>query len=503
MPRPPPRHQLFARLSVAPGGLVRWLAFLGAVGGLAALVGGLQNKVHLLVILFSMIIGFFAIIQPVVALFVVFVARGVFDLLWWIPGTVFGLNMLQVFSGAVAGLSAAFFLLELRRFEKHPCFRPFLVYGSLMVFAFVRNYFMGKTYRLGTLDLFVQYTSPFLLLFLTSDLFRDRGLRRWLLLITTLVGVVPVSTSIWHFLQGQMGSYYLHGYYRLLGGYKNLHNHAFMMVIFSALAFFWASFPRAPVPLRAAALALMGGACFALYQTFIRTGLLGLAVFLFVFLLARRRVPLLAGALLAGALFILVDPVIRDRFMDIQLVLEWSNPLVDRDDLGSGRWGIWAVSLAEFARQPFWNQLLGIGLGGHWEMVSPWVKGHQMFIPGLDPHNDYLLLLFQVGPVGVVAYVVMVWQVVRESRALMREADGAWAHLLGALVLALAVVVLVTNAVSNSFVHRTSPAWYFWGFAGLVFAERADLARRRAPVPVEAEEEAGPAGALAAAPKGL
>jgi O-antigen ligase len=503
VPRPPPRHQLFARLSVAPGGLVRWLAFLGAVGGLAALVGGLQNKVHLLVILFSMIIGFFAIIQPVVALFVVFVARGVFDLLWWIPGTIFGLNMLQVFSGAVAGLTATFFLLEIRRFEKHPCFRPFLVYAGLMAFAFVRNFWSDQRFVLGTADLFVQYTSPFLLLFLASDLFRDRRLRQRLLLVTTLVGVIPIATSLYQYTQGQMGSYYLHGYYRLLGGYKNLHNHAIMMLVFAALFLFWASLPRVPAALRVGALALAGGAVFALYQTFIRTGLLGFGVFLLVFLLTLRRWPVLAAALLGGALFVLIDPIIRERFVDFELLFQWGNPLVDRNDLGSGRWGIWTTSMRGFLDRPLYDIVLGLGLGGHWTLVDRWVKGNQMFIPALDPHNDFLLLLYQVGPIGLAAYVVMVARVIRESRALIREADGTWARLLGALVLSFAVVVLVTNGLSNSFVHRTSPAWYFWGFAGLVFAERADVSRRRSAVAVEAADAAPATGSVAATPPGM
>ncbi len=503
MPRAPTRHQLFSRLTVAPGGYVRWFVFLGAVGGLAALVGGMQDKVHLLVVLFSMILGFFALVQPVVALFAVFVARGVFDLLWWIPGTLFGLNMLQVFSGAVAGLTATFFLLEIRRFEKHPCFRPFLVYVGLMTFAFVRNFWSGQRFVLGTADLFVQYTSPFLLLFLSSDLFRERGLRQRLLAVTTLVGAIPITTSLYQFVQGQMGSYYLHGYYRLLGGYKNLHNHAIMMLIFAALLVFWTSYPRLPLALRAGALALAVGAFFALYQTFIRTGLLGLAVFLIAFLVTLRRWPVLALALVSGVLFVFLDPVIRERFVDFELLLEWRNPLVDRNDLGSGRWGIWSVSMAGYLNRPFQDVLLGLGLGGHWTLVDRWVKGNQMFIPALDPHNDYLLLLYQVGPAGVIAYVVMVWRVIRECRALIREADGPWARMLGALVLAFAVVVLVTNGLSNSFVHRTSPAWYFWGFAGLAFAERADLARRRASVPREAPGEAGSSLPVAGAPRGM
>ncbi|MBN1337611.1 MAG: O-antigen ligase family protein [Deltaproteobacteria bacterium] len=480
MPRVPTRQILFSRLSATRDGLTRWIVFLGAVGGLALLVGGVQDKVHLVVILLSMIVGFFALIQPVVALFTVFVARGVLDLLWWIPGSVFGLNMLQLFSGAVAGLTATFFLIELKRFERHPCFRPFLVFAGLMALAFLRTLWAGSDRRLGTTDLLVQYTSPFLLLFLSSNLFRDRRLRQGLLLAVTVVGIFPIATSIYHYLHGQMGSYHLHGYFRLLGGYKNLHNHAIMMLIFASLLLFWGSFPRVPQALRIGALGLMGGAVFALYQTFIRTGMLGLAVFAVVFLVSLRRWPWLGLVLTGGALFVLLDPVLQERFLDFKLVFDFRNPLLNRSGLGSGRWGIWTTSLEAYLDQPLQNIVLGLGLGGHWTVVDRWVKGHQMFVPTLDPHNDFLLLLYQVGPAGLIAYVVLLWRVMQESRAVIREADGPWARLLGAFVLAFAAVVLVTNGVSNSFVHRTSPAWYFWGFAGLIFAERADLARRRA-----------------------
>ena len=96
----------------------------------------------------------------------------------------------------------------------------------------------------------------------------------------------------------------------------------------------------------------------------------------------------------------------------------------------------------------------------------------------LDPHNDQLLLLYQIGPFGVLSYLAMQWGVIRVGREIvsMEHADR-FARTFAIFTMAFTAMVFVTNSVSNSFVHRTSPGWYYWCFCGLLFAEYADLRR--------------------------
>ena len=45
-------------------------------------------------------------------------------------------------------------------------------------------------------------------------------------------------------------------------------------------------------------------------------------------------------------------------------------------------------------------------MGEHLNMTLPWVEQfHEDVV--LDPHNDYLLLLYQIGPFGMGLYLLM------------------------------------------------------------------------------------------------
>ena len=55
-----------------------------------------------IIVLLAVLVTLYFFTQPEVSLLVFFALRMIFDLLWWIPGEVFGLNMLELFSGAVA-----------------------------------------------------------------------------------------------------------------------------------------------------------------------------------------------------------------------------------------------------------------------------------------------------------------------------------------------------------------------------------------------------------------
>ena len=87
----------------------------------------------------SILVVIYFFIRPLVALFAVFGLRALLDLLWWIPGTLLGLNMLQLFSAAIFLLVSTQMLLELKRVQRHPCFKIMLVYFLLMMIATVRS----------------------------------------------------------------------------------------------------------------------------------------------------------------------------------------------------------------------------------------------------------------------------------------------------------------------------------------------------------------------------
>jgi len=418
--------------------------------------------------------------RPMFALFSIFCIRAVLDLLWWIPGTIAGLNMLQLFSAAVFVLVSTQLFLDLKRMQQHPMFQLFLGYLVLMIIATVRSEDIARN-----LDSIVRYTVPFILFFMVSIYFDRRELRKTLLIVVACIGVVPLLTSLYHMASGQMNQYSLHGYNRLLGGYKNLHNMALMTLFFLSLWTFWLIQVRSMFK-SIVLVGLIGLGTVSLYMSYIRTGLLGWAVFLGTILLFQKRYRTLGMATAAGILIILFNADIQDRFSDLLLVFDDENIMLDKRKLGSGRWGMWSMSMNEFLGRPAWDLILGPGLGGQRIMTLDWVKLFHSKHITLDPHNDLLLMLYQIGPFGVLAYLAMQWKVFTIAREIwnMPSADR-FAKSVAIYSAALSAAVLITNCVSNSFIHRTSPGWYYWCICGILVAEYAALKRRGAISPGE------------------
>ncbi len=456
---------------------------LGASFILMVLLAGIMFVVpplQVAVAVASILIVIYFFTRPLFALFAIFIGRGVLDLLWWIPGTIAGLNMLQLFSAAVFVLVATQLFLDLKRMQTHPLFRVFLIYLVLMVIATLRSDDIARN-----LDSIVRYTSPFILLFMVSIYFTDRKLRHGLLLFIAVVGLIPLISSLYHLGSGQMNAYNLHGYDRLLGGYKNLHNMALMTLVFLTLWTFWLIQARSMFH-SIVLIGIIALSCLTLYKTYIRTGILGFAIFIAAVLLVSRRYRTLATTVLVSGVAIAISPDLQDRFGDLLLMFDTENVMLDKRKLGSGRWGIWSMSMNEYMARPMWDKILGIGLGGQRLMTLDWVKMFHSKHITLDPHNDQLLLLYQIGPIGVGCYLAMQWGVFKSAREIlnMPHADR-FARSLAIFTMGSTVMVFVTNSVSNSFVHRTSPGWYYWCFCGLLFAEYADLKRKAAKAEME------------------
>ena len=104
---------------------------------------------------------------------------------------------------------------------------------------------------------------------------------------------------------------------------------------------------------------LIGLGTVALYMSYIRTGVLGWAAFLGAILLFQKRYRTLGFALAMGMTIIAFSPDIQDRFSDLMLVFDDENIMLDKRKLGSGRWGMWSMSMKEFLDRPTWDLILG------------------------------------------------------------------------------------------------------------------------------------------------
>ncbi len=444
-----------------------------------------------LVVLVSMLVGLAFFTRPELSLLTFFGLRAVFDLLWWVPVNFIGLNVMELFSGACAGLALVLCYLELKRFNDHPAVAAFVPYLAVIIIGAFRNLDLREG-----LEILARYMSTFLFMFLITVFFDSARKRRQFFLVVSAVCAVPVLVSLYHLATGQMNTYTLDGYNRLIGGYKNLHNHALMMMFISTIGLFWLQHVRRISFTWIFALYALG-ALTCLYFTYVRTAMLGLAVGVvaFLFISGRQRALMFVGAAMVVA--VLTSDTLQDRFADLALVFSSDIYESDREDLGSGRLALWTVSMGEFLKNPLGDLFLGLGLGKHTMLTKPLYSDHY-FDPKvgyIDPHNDYLSLLYQMGPVAPISYIAMQIQVIRHGLKLKRLAEDPWARDFGCYMVAMCVTVFTTNFVSNAFVSRVTLGWYFWGLAGILFGESVAVEREHSER--EAAREAGKLEVLA------
>lgn len=408
--------------------------------------------------------------QPGPMLVAFLLGRLVVDLLWWVPGSVATMNVMELYAGAVTALTMLLMVVDLRRVDGHPGLPPFLVYLVVLVVGGLR-----QLETRAAAEIIARFLSPLILMLLFTGYFRERAERLRIVKLATLVAVIPVAISIKDLLGGQMSQFMLAGYHRLIGGYENLHNHALSMMLFCTFALWWV-LEAEQFAHRLAAGVMLGSAALCLYFTYVRTALLGLAVFAGVYLLVTGRRRLLVLGAVAVAVFVLVDPAMQDRFKDLVLVFMPHEHVVQRSKLGSGRVGLWTASVREYLKRPFTDILLGLGIGKHWLLTRAYYNPYAVARNGyVDTHNDYLNITFQLGPIASGMFVFMQAIAIRAGLYINRYSPNRLAARFGAYVVALTSAAMVTSFVSNAFVTRVTLSWYYWSFVGLALAEYLSL----------------------------
>jgi len=421
----------------------------------------------------SMATTVFFFLKPQVSLLIFFSLRAILDLLWWLPASVASMNPSEAFSGAVAGLAMILFFMVFRRFDRHPCAVPFVIYFVFMCVSGLR----AVEFRDAS-EILARYLSTFFIMFVGSEYFSTRKLRFNVVLLTCAVGIVPVGVSLYHLATGQMSQISLAGLPRLIGGYKNLPNPALMVMYFSIMGTFWVFATRHRVS-RALAITFAGSSILCMYLTYVRTAWLGYAIFfaIFLWLEGHRRLLLIVGV--AAMLAIGVSPLLQQRFADFLIVLGQHSVDYDMDQLGSDRLGIWLTALRAYNYYGLADKLLGLGAGRHLTLTARF--SHMYLSEAKDTHNDFLSLLFQMGPFALFAYWAMQFQVLRYALKLRQLTTDRFWRSFGAMIIGIDICQFWANSISNAFIHRTTIGWYFWGLAGVLFAEVKALQLRSEP----------------------
>jgi hypothetical protein len=422
---------------------------------------------HQLFLAFAMMLTATFYARPRVSVVVLTMLQTSFGMLWWVPGNIGGLRLLEAFGGAAFVLIAMQLALVLRRAERGPLPTLVALYTVLLAIAGLRasSGFVG-------FGEFTRYAGAGLLLVVMATMYTTAHSQRLAALALALTGVPPLIVSAIAFVGGQpQREIDSHGLERLRGGFQHVSSQGQTMAVMAALAFVLADALKGRWRLLAYAYGI--GCTATVFLSHSRTSQVGLATFMLAYLTLRRRFVLLAAIFAVGIGTLGSSALFQERFSDIPAFFE-ADPLEGQeavDDLGSGRIGIWRNSLTSFTDMKADELLLGVGMGDHRSLYDETMER------GRASHNDYLTLLFQLGPLGPLLYLVMLAYGAQIAWRLRSVATRPWEQLIADFTLAMSGTVLTMNFFSNSFVSRINTAWIYWGAVGLTLAVYARLQR--------------------------
>lgn len=189
---------------------------------------------------------------------------------------------------------------------------------------------------------------------------------------------------------------------------------------------------------------LVAAALYCLYQSQVRTGVVGLAVFLAIVLFNYSKKALVILVVLASIGVTATLPVLMPRFAPDVLMVE--KGYVGEEELASGRPRIWSNNLHIFMNLPLDRQLAGAGIGN---------KNAYGGTEGItDSHNDWLDVFMQTGFVGFSMYIALQFLFLRKILRLSGKEKYVF--------LAVFVAVAVMNLVSSSYVNRYGLAQLYY-----------------------------------------
>ena len=322
---------------------------------------------------------------------------------------------------------------------------------------------------------------PLLTYVIAKNVIRRREDYETILGLIIIGFVVPVLLSVYLIVTGRgidLVDYWT-GITRWQGAYHGAHtmghNMAFvLMVMLTYLAFVKLRpsgknvVAAVALPFQIGLVLLAGATLYCLYQSQVRTAVLGLLIFFSFFMWHVNRRLLVVAAVIGVVGVLSALPVLMPRFFGDVLLIEQGE--FDADQLGSGRLVIWGHNTKLFFDLPIDRQLAGVGIGNKSPIEC--VYGGCVGGDGItDSHNDLLDVMIQTGYVGFALFLAI--QIVIFKRVLMLPDRERF------IFLSWFVAVLAMNLASNSYVTRFGLAQMYYIVLAYVEANIANYPERK------------------------
>ena len=385
---------------------------------------------------------------PKEGLFLLSGARVLLDVFWDIGGG--SIPVLQGFAGASFVVLCWIYLQEDSVSEKSRLGAWVGVAIGALLVTFLRYPDPGD------ISLLLQYITPLLVLVVMSTAIKNREEANLTILAMGLGALYPVCQTFLDAITGQNFLLVTHEY-RLRGPFHNITQASFIMSLGASFGVYGMLYFKHNV-LRAICALYSMAALIAMHNTFARSSQLYIVVFALVLFTLQKRWALL-GMLPVGITGVyLASETVRERLQEIwdSLFSSTNNVLIDADEAGSGRIGIYREALDIFQDQGPLTWLLGMGIGAQFETVNDY-----------DVHNDWISLLLTGGFLVLISYLGamlysmrMVWEFAKTGD----DEDKLLAH----YVLAVAVGMMFESGTTNGFVARVTVGWVVMAQLGIV-----------------------------------
>ncbi|MBU0995216.1 MAG: O-antigen ligase family protein [Proteobacteria bacterium] len=352
-----------------------------------------------------------------------------------------GLNVLEVFAIITSYILLIFIVLNLRKIK--------FDFISLSILLFCSYCFISILWGSHVRSI-AQVTLPFVLFFAIRVMVNEPKQIKLLLSVLLIAYCFPLFGSLYKIIQGfnVLDVDPITGIERFAGMFKRIH--VFSQAMFFISIFFYIQVNINQLrnrQIKRTLLFLLIISFFCLLKTYVRSTSLGLFLFWAIALCGYNKKYFFI--LLISSLIIVVIYIgtIQQIFLKSQEM--------DLNVASSGRLTLWEHNISLFLESSFENKLLGHGAG----VGSTGVFGSDNEI--WVSHNDYLQLLMALGGVGLVAYLLIFFVLLKD--VYMSSMDGSIKYFYYAVIFSITFINF-TDGITLYQVGSSQQFWFVMGF---------------------------------------
>lgn len=412
----------------------------------------------------SIVLAFISVLSmlaaPAGGIIVMMLSKPVIDTSFYVP-VAFGVTLTQLFGVLVPGIIFLHMLVARRgnHVRNMPMHAIWLVYaGYVFLFSLLIVYHDGT---MPGLDVFFRHINGLIGFYMMQTFFREERKMRLLFVVFIVAGIFPVATTLYQIATGTVWHHLAHmategGFVRTAGLYYHimtLRYYAYQALI--GLLLVGGMTERLGIVKRVFGWGYGVSILYVVFRTYSKAGFFALGLWALLWTVLQKKFMALILVLLS---VLVVVPYFASDISDaVYTVFHKEVGAIEGKEVGeeafSGRLYGWAARMEGWSELNLLSQIFG--------------SGHIM----TGAHNDYLMMLYHGGIVGLLIYVVLLSAMgVRIVREMRRKVDRLG---IAALMLYLTFLIETVGLVPSAYPHFQ---WLVWGMVGLFLRKRHDEA---------------------------